>query len=512
MSIRSISTLFLSAPGSFCALTPEVPVFLAEVISSTSCKACAKCGAFLLQAENLCPVCCPVASSLIQSRTCFNVFKIARPEPPPGLRPYVFLLDVDVRRDRLISFARLLTDEARRFPDFGAAPCYIGFVSQSVVFCKFSPNQLRFCFVPSIEQVQTCERPMAAHVDCLIVAATHAKTVLWATPEKGAPLSALFKFLTDMCALNGILDVIYVLSGDLVNFDYASSPRLHLIQIASEPSEKNIQFALRANATYSLIPQINESTLRSFKLCIAPSIISTQIVLFTSAGWSFKAAYEPIRAISKKDNELAKSTTIDLKFFSHAIPPVIILRSDREAGECVSVQIIIEIFDAHLLVMNGVWKRANGPAEWGASLDYAWYMAQFAQLRAAEALKDLGIATPWSVVEGRLKFPKEAAVYKKKAETPESGLSFANGLEGSKKDLVRNLHPLNMYSRSFAMSPSIVRSLHFLPNNADHPLKAARKLENHCSARGDQSSDRLCSPSHFQSQSSPKHSFNSIMN
>jgi hypothetical protein len=212
--------------------------------------------------------------------------------------------------------------------------------------------------------------------------------------------------------MNSLHDIIYVFSGEIGTFEYEQKPRLHLIQIAAEPSEKNIQFALKANATYFLETHVTANTLRYFKSCLAPTVIDTRVSVFTSTGVVLKFVSGPIKRFSSSGNQ----TIIDLKSFSRAIPPFLILRGTKDVCDCVSVQIILEIFEGHLFVMNRVWQRAPSPAAWAASVNHAWCAAPFIQLKAVEALKDIGLVTPWVVPERKVKFLKEAPLCRKKAK------------------------------------------------------------------------------------------------
>lgn len=81
-----------------------------------------------------------------------------------------------------LPLARILADEVKESEEFGAMLFYIGFVSQHVTLCQFETGNLRFCFVPLIDAVQNCEKPMAIHAEYLLVAATHAKSFL--KPQK----------------------------------------------------------------------------------------------------------------------------------------------------------------------------------------------------------------------------------------------------------------------------------------------------------------------------------------
>jgi hypothetical protein len=412
MSIRAMSSLFPSAPDSPFVVTAEVPVVLADVLFSSSGIHCPKCNAYTLQAEQICPICFPSHYFGVRKSTFFNSFKIASRHPPPVPRPYLLLLDLDVREDSLFGFVRMLIEEARRTPDFGNARFYVGFVSQHVTFCHHAPNDLRFCFVPSFENLQDCEETLLSHAEYLEVAATHAKSSLKATAEKSVPLRELFDVLLVTRIMEDLQDIVYVFSGAVANLEYDFGPRLHLVQIASEPNEKTIQFALKANATYSLETQINANTLESFKSCLAPNLLYRHIQVFTSQGISLKSVYGPVKTTTITQ----KGSIVELKLFSRAIPPYFFLRGTKVPEAYVSIQMVFDVFESQLFVMNWVWRKAIHPAEWAASVDHAWCVAPFIQLKAAEAFKDLRLVSRWSIPDGTFRFPKEAVCCRKRAE------------------------------------------------------------------------------------------------
>jgi hypothetical protein len=208
---------------------------------------------------------------------------------------------------------------------------------------------------------------------------------------------------------------VYIFSGDIGNANYEPPPRLHLIQIATEPSDRNTHFALKANATYSLQTQINKSTLAHFTSCLGMGQISSRLTIFTSARLSIKAIYGPIRATSSNGSQ----TTLELKFFSREIPPYLIVRHAKSDVDYVSIQMVLAGFDGSLLVFNRAWRRASTAAEWAASINPAWYAVPFIQLRAVEALKAMGLASPWTVPEVKVRALKDVAIAKKKSEAIE---------------------------------------------------------------------------------------------
>jgi hypothetical protein len=206
-------------------------------------------------------------------------------------------------------------------------------------------------------------------------------------------------------------DIVYVFSREITNVEYEAQARLHLIHVASEPSEKNVQFALKANATYSLETHINVSTLRHFRSCLAPTAIYRRVAVFTSPAVCVKSVLGPVRAATR-----GSPTIVDLRFFSRSIPPFLVLQSTTERVDCVSVQVILDVFDGHLFVLNRAWKRAAAAADWAAAVDCAWCVAPFIQLKAAETFKIMGLATPWAMSERKVKLRNEASMRRKRVE------------------------------------------------------------------------------------------------
>jgi hypothetical protein len=143
------------------------------------------------------------------------------------------------------------------------------------------------------------------------------------------------------------------------------------------------------------------------------SAVNSRLHVFTSAGASLQKAYGPIKSLT---TDRGNATTIDLKFFSRAVPPYLILRPTKDPADAVSIQIVIDVFDAQLFVMNHVWKRATSQAEWDSSLDFAWCFSQFIQARAAHELHSLGLSIPWRIPERRIKFSREVNAQKRKVE------------------------------------------------------------------------------------------------
>jgi hypothetical protein len=317
--------------------------------------------------------------------------------------------------ESITAFARLLVDEAHTSSDFGCALFYIGFVGPFIMFCKYDPGNLRFCFVPAIDNFKDCLKTLQDHSDYLFQAVDHAKSFLKTAGDRRGALKSLFKFLSDEKVAGDIQDIIYIHSGEIgAQIDFGPPPRLHLIQFAGEPSFLNVQLALQTNSTYSVQSQIGGDTLTYFKTCLGGSAVNSRLRIFTSAGALIQKAYGPIKNMTI---ERGSSATIDLKFFLRAVPPYLILRPTKDPADAVSIQIVIDVFDAQLFVMNHVWKRAASPAEWGSSLDFVWCSAQFIQIRAAEELRSLGISVPWQVPERRIKFSREVNAQKRKVES-----------------------------------------------------------------------------------------------
>jgi hypothetical protein len=328
---------------------------------------------------------------------------------------FLLLLDLDLRSDSLLSFLGLLIEYSKESPEFAAARFYVGFVSQHVSFCQFTPGSLRFCFVPSIEDFSECERSFESHAEYLLVAATHANSFLKMTASKDGPLNELFRWLSQVKVMDRLLDIVYVLSGEVAGVDCESNARIHLIHVASEPSEKNVQFALKANAEYFLEPKISVNTLQSFKACLGQAAINAQMRIFCSPTLSVKSAHGPVRQFAVK----ARQTVINLRFFSRAVPPFLVLQRTRESVDCVSIQMVLDVFDGDLFVLNRAWKLATGTADWSGSIDPAWSLAPFIQMKAATQFKDMGFTTPWVIAERKWKFRPNALTGKKLTECME---------------------------------------------------------------------------------------------
>jgi hypothetical protein len=306
----------------------------------------------------------------------------------------------------------MLVSDTQLSPEFSNFRCYIGFVSHHVTFCEYSKEVLRFCFVPSIEDLRNCEGSLQLHSEYLVKVSTYAKRFLKSTPIKSVPLNELFKYLNDTGLLETFHDIVYIFSGEIVNVEYDCDVRLHLIHHSSEPNEKNIQFAMKSKATYSVETEMNENTLKTLKSCLTPKMKLKGMKVFTSNTVYVKSVYGPIkRSIVEKHQ-----TKIDLKFFSRSIPPFFILRNTKNQSDSVSVQMILDIFEEYLIVINRVWKRAINQTELFGSFDDTWWIGPLIQQKASEAMKDMGLSIPWIISERKMKFWKESGVSVKKGE------------------------------------------------------------------------------------------------
>lgn len=82
----------------------------------------------------------------------------------------------------------------------------------------------------------------------------------------------------------------------------------------------------------------------SVKSCLLSNIQHNQIVLFTSARWSFNEVYGSMRIPFTKDSKTIKISTVGLKVFSSAMLSIIILLNEWEGTEDVFVQTTIGFF------------------------------------------------------------------------------------------------------------------------------------------------------------------------
>ena len=399
----------------------SIPEDTAIIPSSYMPKKCSRCNSFLLQEENICPICNPLAFYKVKDTTYFKFFQIEEKNIYAKKSPVLFFLfDLDCDLCDLLSIANFIVTDATTDTQnscfYSAINACFGFMGSSCQLYEKTDLGFHFYTLTSYTEILDKARHIVDFKNSLFSAINIAKKSYIPFKDKTKQMKQLCEILDIGGGNNSIItDVFYFLSGTIPRgLRTNSGIRFHIYNFAPQPSVHNMLCALELKSTYYFAKSCEMSLFADIRSQITRlGTNKCKLSVTTSSGAQFKDFFGPVSNTSTN----RATTYLDLCFFSQSIPVVGVLKSQKDTyanADAFSVQILGSIIPGSIFVINEVWMKAKTQTEWQDSIYHQFFKGYYFQKHCSDALaknfaKNL---MPWSVPVKTTKFSKEMARYK----------------------------------------------------------------------------------------------------
>ena len=501
MSILASSSLF---PPSYDQDSGFTVIFnkvsnLSDILNSRVTNQCNICGAYLLQGENLCPVCKPDMLYNVFGTTHFKEFRIEK-QTLTKQPPILILVDLDIDTEYLLMLLKEIQNDTNLMNS--DILFLLAMIGENVFFCKSesissedndSISSLNFTGVDSIDSFKPYIAPLGVLLPLFSSSIKIAKKFLSPSSDKSKQIQNLFSFLkmklanksdSSMVSIYDIQNIIYFFCGNLSTSFNNEIPhiRWHFIQIDGFPLDskkanstnnekqfsnnekiQNLDFATKMNASYTVLnlnPEIGQGAINPSRFL--HNYINLQILykpkiqVRLSEGLEIKEFYGPVKSVSKtKISKALQYYDVDLFFYSNQIPLNGIIKATKDAYNKIrffSAQYIFSIYPESLLIVNEVWKKANDLIHWISSIHKKYFLPSYIQRKVTDALKKkIPIHFQWVIPQRKISFKNVP----QKSESINTVKHFQTQCEVF-ESLIINVLSSNLYFSDFQKAHFIV--------------------------------------------------------